>query len=247
MSDNEVLTPAIRALLKSKNPMILTGAGISAESGIPTFRGKDGYWRNHDPLTLATPEAFAKDSRTVWEWYNYRKEIITSKQPNAGHFAIVKLKELLPDLTVITQNVDGLHQRAGLIELYEMHGNIFKMKCLSCNTISINSETTLESLFCPECGSNRVRPNVVWFGESIPGEIINSILDTVRNADLIMTIGTSGTVYPAAGFAIEVRRREGVVIDINPDANSAFSNDILIREPAGLALPRLVEQFSALR
>lgn len=229
-------------LSQARFPVIMTGAGISAESGIPTFRGKDGLWKNYSAMELATPEAFNKNPEMVWEWYNYRKNIILNCKPNAGHYAITNLKKFIPHLVIITQNVDNLHRKAGLDFFYEMHGNIFEMRCLQCNSISINEETSKESLTCSKCHSKRVRPNVVWFSEPLPASIMPHILTAVSKADFFLSVGTSGSVYPAAGFAMQVRAQGGQVAIVNPEiTEESSSRDIRIETTSGKALSTLAQ------
>lgn len=234
----------------AKHPLFLSGAGISAESGIPTFRGIDGLWKNYRPEDLATPEAFQRDPALVWEWYNWRKAIITDKTPNAAHFAIHRMAEKLPQLMCITQNVDGFHALAGLSTIYEMHGNIFRTRCLACGAVhEMRGDVTPKtpcvgrSLSGVEgCGMARLRPDIVWFGESLPKHIMHPIYDRLRVCDAILVVGTSGSVYPAAGFAIEVRRKEGHVIEINIEAgHQPYANDIYLRGKAGEILPKIAE------
>ncbi len=195
---------------------ILTGAGISADSGIPTFRGTDGLWRNYQAEDLATPEAFARDPRLVWAWYNWRRELIATTQPNPAHIALAELERRRPGrFWLITQNVDGLHRAAGSQCLSEIHGNIWKVRCTGCGLISDNREVPLPALpTCLHCGG-LLRPHIVWFGESLWEEDLRRCDEALRSCDLLLVIGTSGIVYPAAGFASIAKAMGALVMEVN--------------------------------
>lgn len=234
---------AAKALKNARHPLFLSGAGISAESGIPTFRGPDGLWKNYRAEDLATPAAFKRDPALVWDWYNWRKEIISAKKPNAAHEAIRLIAEKLPQLMCVTQNVDGFHALAGLTHVLEMHGNIFHARCIACAAVHEMRGTVTPETACPACGEARLRPNVVWFGESLPKEILHTIYERLHVCDAILVVGTSGSVYPAAGFAIEVRRREGYVIEVNlEEEHKPYAHDIYLRGKAGDILPLIAER-----
>lgn len=195
---------------------ILTGAGISADSGVPTFRGAEGLWRNYRAEDLATPEAFARDPRLVWEWYNWRRELIATKQPNPAHRSLAELERRRPNtFWLITQNVDGLHRAAGSQRLSEIHGNIWKVRCTGCGLVSDNREVPLPIL--PTCSLCQalLRPHIVWFGESLWEEDLRRCDEALRSCDLLLVIGTSGVVYPAAGFAAVAKEGGALVIEIN--------------------------------
>src|SRR5271155_3296996 len=180
-----------RWLEDAQSVAVLTGAGISAESGIPTFRGPGGLWRNHRPEDLATPEAFARDSKLVWQWYDWRRGLIAAAQPNAGHRALVEIERRIPRFTLITQNVDDLHERAGSTSVLHLHASIFKLKCLSCAAETIDKRSPLPVL-PPRCDcGGLLRPGVVWFGEALPPEVCEASEQAVRSADLLLVIGTS--------------------------------------------------------
>lgn len=233
---------AAEALKNARYPLFLSGAGISAESGIPTFRGEEGLWKNFRAEELATPEAFRRDPALVWEWYNWRKGIIRSKEPNAAHHAIRLIAEKLPQLMCVTQNVDGFHALAGLPDILEMHGNIFRARCLACGAVQEMRDAVEVTTPCPACGEARLRPDIVWFGESLPKDILHAIYDRLRICDAILVVGTSGSVYPAAGFAVEVRRRDGYVIEINvEEGHKPYAHDIYLRGKAGEILPQIAE------
>ena len=214
-TDDQILL-ARTHLASARNVTILTGAGISADSGVPTFRGVDGLWHNFRAEDLATPEAFARDPRLVWEWYNWRRELIATKQPNPAHIALVELERRRPDtFWLITQNVDGLHRTAGSQWLSEIHGNIWKVRCTGCGVISDNREVPLPILpTCRLCQA-LLRPHIVWFGESLREEDLRRCDQAIQDCDLFLVIGTSGVVYPAAGFAAVAKEVGAFVIEIN--------------------------------
>lgn len=216
MSDNALIQSARAQLASARNIAVLTGAGISADSGVPTFRGADGLWRNYRAEDLATPEAFERDPRLVWEWYNWRREILATKQPNPAHDTIVKLEQQWGDrMWLITQNVDGLHRAAGSQRLSEIHGNIWTVRCTGCGVISGNREIPLPILpTCRLCHA-LLRPHIVWFGESLWEEDLRRCDQAIHSCDLLLVVGTSGVVYPAAGFASMAKEAGALVIEIN--------------------------------
>ena len=196
---------------------ILTGAGISADSGVPTFRGADGLWRNFRAEELASPEAFERDPRLVWEWYNWRRELIASKQPNDAHRAIASLESRVNDFWLITQNVDGLHRAAGSRKLSEIHGNIWMVRCTACSAVTENHQVPLSLMpHCGPCGG-LLRPHIVWFGESLQEEDLARCANQLQACDILLVIGTSGVVYPAAGFASIAKAAGAYVIEVNLD------------------------------
>lgn len=221
---------------------VLTGAGISADSGVPTFRGADGLWRNFRAEDLATPEAFERDPRLVWEWYNWRRELIRTKQPNEAHKAIVTLERRCPLFWLITQNVDGLHRDAGSQKLSEIHGNIWKVRCTGCGRVDQNREVPIAILpSCPYCQS-LLRPHIVWFGEPLFAEDLDRCSKAVRQCDVMLVIGTSGIVYPAAGFAALAKEAGAFVAEINLDLRSQPSIvDVALQGRAKDLVPLLVE------
>jgi NAD-dependent deacetylase len=197
---------------------VLTGAGISADSGVPTFRGADGLWRNFRAEDLATPEAFERDPRLVWEWYNWRRELIATKQPNSAHLAIVELERRCAQFWLITQNVDGLHRSAGSTQLSEIHGNIWKVRCTVCGAVEDNHDVPIPILpSCLHC-KGLLRPHIVWFGESLFAGDLARCGAALASCDVLLVIGTSGVVYPAAGFASMAKASGAFVAEINPDA-----------------------------
>ena len=229
--------------------LVITGAGISAESGIPTFRGKEGYWRNLDPMKLATPEAFERDPELVWEWYGERRQRISAAQPNAAHQAIVKLAMQADDFLLVTQNVDDLHVRAGLPpeKMVQIHGDIFVTRCSRCDFSKQDKEDEPQAQIaqCPQCTA-LMRPGVVWFGEQLDSRKISIVEDFVgaKPCDLVLVIGTSALFGYIVDWALRARGQGGKLIEINPDETelSRFATST-IREPAAIALPRLVDQI----
>jgi len=196
-----------RALLaQAQRIAVLTGAGVSAESGVPTFRGAQGLWRQFRPEDLATPEAFARDPKLVWEWYNWRRGLLAAAQPNAGHDALTELERRAASFTLITQNVDGLHQRAGSKNVLEVHGSIWLLRCTQC---AREWEDTSPSLPIPphcHCGE-MARPGVVWFGENLNPKVWMAAEQAAGACDVLLVAGTSAVVYPAAGLATLAKNR----------------------------------------
>ena len=240
----------VTAIRDARHVCVLTGAGISAESGVPTFRdAQQGLWAQYDPLQLATPEAFEENPTLIWEWYRWRRELVAKAEPNPGHLALAQLAELVPRLTLVTQNVDGLHQRAGNDAVIEFHGNLFDDRCHAegCIIESPISQEPGESDVpsCPRCGAN-LRPGVVWFGEAIPEVALNESFAAAADCNVFLSIGTSSLVYPAAGIADIARESGAIVAEINPEPTMrAASYDFSIAAKAGAALPKLLELLAA--
>jgi NAD-dependent deacetylase len=233
---------AIRMIRDAKPRIVavLTGAGVSADSGIPTFRGAGGLWRSFRAEELATPEAFRRDPAMVWEWYEWRRGLIGNAKPNAAHEAIARI----PDAAVVTQNVDGLHSRAGSTDVVEIHGNIFRVRCTREGTRSVREEPFGEVPPHCECGA-LLRPDVVWFGETLPEEAIARAVGAIQRADILLVIGTSGVVYPAAGF---VSLHRGLSIEINPESSGVSSACTLaIAARAAEATPAIIEALLEVR
>jgi NAD-dependent deacetylase len=239
-----------RALECAGSIVALTGAGISAESGVPTFRGPNGLWRNYSPEKLATPEAFARDPRLVWEWYDWRRGIIRQAQPNAGHLALAELERRKPSdgsagrfgFTLITQNVDGLHDRAGSRNLVKLHGDLWLAQCTGCGAVEPNEDVPLRGDLPPRCKCGAaLRPAVVWFGESLPPEVWERAVAASAGSDVFLVVGTSAVVYPAAGLA-EVARRAGArLVILNPEPTPLEPRaDWVLRGNSGELLPRLL-------
>ena len=213
-------------LQRTRSVAVLTGAGISADSGVPTFRGQDGLWRNFRAEDLATPEAFSRDPRLVWEWYDWRRSLIATKSPNAAHQALVELERRCERFWLITQNVDGLHAVAGSQSLIELHGNIWKVRCTQCGGVSENHDVPIAILlYCTDCGG-LLRPHIVWFGESLNPEDMARSEEALHACELLLIIGTSGVVYPAAAFASVARAAGAFVAELNldPTPNSSLVN-----------------------
>jgi NAD-dependent deacetylase len=229
-------------LAAARNITVLTGAGISADSGVPTFRGTDGLWRTYRAEDLATPEAFERDPRLVWEWYNWRRELIATKRPNAAHLAIVELERLAPAFWLITQNVDGLHRDAGSRNLTEIHGNIWTVRCTRCNAVDGNRDVPITILpSCPRCGA-LLRPHIIWFGESLLAADLEQCAKVLRRCDLLLVIGTSGVVYPAAGFAAVAKEAGAFVVEINLDSTPQSSSvDVSLQGRAKDLVPLLLD------
>jgi NAD-dependent deacetylase len=247
-SDNRVVTDIARAaaaIRRARRLTVLTGAGVSAASGIPTFRGADGLWKKVRAETLATPEAFANDPKLVWEWYDWRRGMIQSATPNAAHFVLARWTRERPGVTLVTQNVDGLHERAGSDSLTRLHGSIWHLRCWAECTGGredwLDTTVPLPTLppRCPHCGGLS-RPGVVWFGESLNPRDIGKATDAASECDVFLTVGTSSVVYPAAGLVRFARQARATVIEINLEPTAATSlADIALHMPADEALPAL--------
>lgn len=228
---------AAKQLLKSADSVaVLTGAGVSAESGIPTFRSNGGYWQKHRFEDLATPQAFARDPKFVWTWYEERRRAIANARPNAGHRALVELEIQKPIFTLITQNVDGLHDLAGSKNMIKLHGDIWTLRCLQCGRERVDRRE-LEDL-PPRCDcGGMLRPGVVWFGEALPAGSLERATAAVHAADVLIVAGTSAQVYPAAGLI----PLAAAVIEINPEP-TAFSDEVTfsLRGTSAGILPQLL-------
>jgi NAD-dependent deacetylase len=222
----------------------LTGAGISAESGIPTFRGAGGLWRNFRAEDLATPQAFARDPKTVWEWYDWRRGLIAAAKPNLGHFALAQLEGRLGEgFTLITQNVDGLHNRAGSQRVLKLHGDIWWTMCIACREVRSDFRVPLPELppRCADCGG-MLRPGVVWFGEPLSGATWEQAENAVRECELLIVAGTSAVVYPAASLGPLAQSHGARIIEINTeDTPLSGAADLCLRGPSGEILPQIIE------
>jgi NAD-dependent deacetylase len=239
------LQTAVRALARAARVAVFTGAGVSRESGIPTFREPEtGLWVRYDPMQLATPEAYRNDPEFVWSWYEHRFGVVTAAEPNPGHFAIAELERLLPRVAVITQNIDGLHQRAGSSHVIELHGTMHSFRCIDgrhrgygWNDIANQEEKPPR---CPECGEY-LRPEVVWFGEGLPPDALNAAQQLSAGCEAMLIVGTSGVVYPAAAMPLIAHEAGATVIDVNPrrDELSQIA-DVFLQGPGGEVMPELV-------
>lgn len=224
---------------------VLTGSGVSAESGVPTFRGEDGLWKNFRAQDLATPEAFARDPRLVWEWYDWRRGIIAGKEPNPAHYAVTELEKMFDKFLLITQNVDGLHRRAGTEKLVELHGYIFGMRCTAEGKTTESLEVPLKTI-PPECECGAMlRPDIVWFGEALPERALGAALDASRECDLMLVAGTAAVVQPAASMPLMAKQAGAFVVEINPELTPISPYvDLSLQGKAGVIMPEVV---SALR
>jgi NAD-dependent deacetylase len=229
----------LERLRSAKHVAILTGAGISAESGVPTFQG--GFWGKYSPEELATVEGYIKDPKLVWDWYAERRRELRQIKPNAGHLALARLEQRGLRCTVITQNIDGLHQLAGSARVIELHGSLHRVKCFSENTLASGWENAAESPpRCPDCGA-WLRPDVVWYGETLPPLALAEAMAASRACDLFFSIGTATQVYPAASLPQTALAAGVPVAEVNPDYTpfTAYATYVL-RGPAGQVLPRLL-------
>ena len=236
-------------LTAAHSVVAFTGAGMSAESGVPTFRGNQGLWKKFKPEELANLDAFSKNPTLVWEWYSTRKRIISQVQPNPGHRALVDMEQLVPSLVVVTQNIDNLHRRAGSSTVFELHGNIERNYCLECGARFEDEEIEFRDGIphCREC-SGLVRPDVVWFGELLPMDQWEGAELAIRSADVVLTVGTSGVVYPAADLPMQGRRAGAYVAEINPEPTELTPwVDEAIRGSSGQVLPVIVEMLKQRR
>ena len=245
LPDDPQLHTAARALARARRLVVFTGAGVSKESGIPTFREPEtGLWEQYDPLRLATREAYLSDPAFVWGWYEHRFGAAMAAEPNPGHAAIAELGRLLPRVTVVTQNVDGLHQRAGSADVVELHGSMHRFKCVDELHTGFTRDAfagqTEKPPRCPGCGG-LLRPDVVWFGETLPGDALERAYRLSAACDVMLVVGTSGVVFPAAEMPHIAAEAGAVVIDVNPERDAVAARvGIFLRGAGGAVLPRLV-------
>jgi NAD-dependent deacetylase len=235
-------TQKVKEILKRASHIaMLTGAGVSAESGVPTFRGAGGLWRNYRAEELATPQAFARDPKLVWEFYNYRREMMSKVSPNPAHHAIAAIEQAAAQFTLITQNIDGLHAAAGSKNIIEIHGNIWRLRCGKCGRGGEDRRVPVP--YPPECTecSGMLRPDVVWFGESLDPNDIQNALEAANTCDVMLVVGTSAIVHPAASFAMYPKQRGVPLIEINLEATPLSPMaDYTIYGPAGEVMPGLI-------
>ncbi len=235
----------LEALEKARSITVLTGAGVSAESGIKTFRDPDGLWSQFNPAELASVDGFMSNPELVWQWYQYRRQIINNAMPNAGHYAIAEMEKLFKNFVLVTQNVDRLHQRAGSSKVWELHGNIIDNHCFNCKRPYIGETNLPDKQLpkCPVCGG-LIRPSVVWFGELLPFEALSAAEEAAYNCDVFLSVGTSAEVYPAANLPLIAKRSGAFVVEVNPN-RTAISHymDVCLRETSAVALPKLIEEY----
>jgi NAD-dependent deacetylase len=237
--------PALRRLRAARSVVALTGAGISAESGVPTFRdAQTGLWAKYSAEQLATPQAFLAQPRLVWDWYAWRRQLTAKANPNPGHLALVQLQARFREFTLVTQNVDGLHARAGSRDVIELHGSIATTLCFDERTpVADFTDDGLAPPRCPGCGA-LLRPGVVWFGESLPLEALARAERAARSCDVVLSIGTSSLVQPAAGLPLLAKQRGALLIEINPSPTPLTPHaDEVLSGPAGQVLPQLLQQL----
>lgn len=244
----DIPAAARQAVLQARHLVVFTGAGVSAESGVHTFRDAlTGLWARFDPMQLATPEAFRRDPALVWGWYEWRRQLLLGVEPNPAHRVIAALEQRLPRVTLITQNVDDLHERAGSRKVLHLHGSIFTPRCFDCErpykfegAPAMAAEQPLEPPRCSSC-NGRVRPGVVWFGEALPEGALTAAFSAAEDCDCLLSIGTSGLVQPAAQIPEVAAQAGATVIHVNPEAVAVHSaNQYSLQGPAGRVLPLLL-------
>ena len=241
----DISNELIDVIKKSKDVVVLTGAGVSAESGISTFRDPEGLWTKFNPMELASMDGFMSNPDLVWEWYNYRRKIVNEVEPNPGHIAIAQMEKIFPKFTLITQNVDRLHQRAGSKKPIELHGNILDNYCKDCKTpFEGDPLAELHVPKCKEC-DGMIRPAVVWFGEMLPMDELFKAEQSAMKADLFFSIGTSAEVYPAARLPLTAKEYGAIVIEINPNRTSITNYmDYFLPYPSGEILPLILNKIT---
>lgn len=237
----EIPLELVAILRQAGNIAVLTGAGISQESGLRTFRdAQTGLWAQHNPEDLASPEAFARDPKLIWDWYSMRREKVRSVEPNPGHVALVAMESHVHHFTLITQNVDGLHRKAGSRNILELHGNLQQVRCSVCGLVADLWEENGEVPHCVNC-HGLLRPDVVWFGESLPRDALEAAVHAARNCQIFFSIGTSGLVHPAAALAYAAHNRGAVVVEINLEPTPLTGKaDFFLQGRSGEVLPNLV-------
>jgi NAD-dependent deacetylase len=243
MTDSATRIQRARGWLRETERLtVLTGAGVSAESGVPTFRGADGLWQGYRATDLATPEAFARDPKRVWAFYNWRREILAPLEPNPAHEALVRLEETVPQVTLVTQNIDDLHRRAGSRNLIELHGNIWMVRCTVCGRVCRNEQVPLPALpSCEHC-NGLLRPHVVWFGEQLEPAVLERAVGLSRSCQTMLVIGTSALVQPAASLALVAKEGGARVVEVNLEPTPYSHHlDLVLQGKAGVILPELVE------
>jgi len=241
----EIPHTLIEILSKANSVVVLTGAGVSAESGVKTFRDPDGLWAQFNPVELASIDGFMSNPQRVWSWYQYRVEIIKNAKPNPGHYAIAEMEKIFNHFVLITQNVDRLHQMAGSSNPIELHGNIIENHCFNCKK-PFYGETALPEGKIPKCEhcGGLIRPSVVWFGEMLPVEALFKAEDESANCDVFFSVGTSAEVYPSANLPFLAKRNGATVVEVNPNITRLSDYvDYKISAPSGESLPVLLEKY----
>ncbi|CAN5578786.1 NAD-dependent deacylase [soil metagenome] len=236
----EIPAQLVENLRGAQSVVSLTGSGISAESGVSTFRdAQTGLWAQYDPQQLATPEAFMRDPELVWQWYEWRRKLVGEAEPNPGHYALAELEQKVPRFALATQNVDGLHWRAGSNSVLELHGNILRTIC-SAERVEVEPSGGEVPPVCTNCGSP-LRPDVVWFGEMLPAGVMEAASEAARNCDVFLSVGTSSLVYPAASLPYEAISAGATVVEINPEETPLTDRaEYVLAGKAGEVLPSLV-------
>jgi len=251
MTQNSIQAAA-RALARARDVVVFTGAGVSRESGIATFRDpEEGLWTKYDPMQMATLEGYVRDPAYVWAWYEHRFGTVNAAEPNPGHRAIAELEQLVPSVVVVTQNIDGLHQRAGSSDVIELHGTMHRFACLrrrhggfALDDLAGQDERPPR---CPECG-DLIRPDVVWFGEALPEDELRRAQLLAGSCDAMLVVGTSAVVFPAAALPLQALEANAVVIDVNPEPSALSAQaTISLRGRGGDILPQLVEELRTRR
>lgn len=238
----EIPLELISLLRGASNFAALTGAGVSQESGLRTFRdAQTGLWAQYKPEELASPQAFARDPKLIWDWYAWRREAVKGVRPNPGHYALVEMEKRAPGFTLITQNVDGLHRMAGNQNVLELHGNIQRVRCADCYTVAETWEDDIDSVpRCKVC-DGLLRPDVVWFGETLPRAQLEPAVEAARSCEVFFSIGTSGVVQPAASLAFAAHNRGAAVVEINAEPTPLTSKtNFALHGKSGEILPELV-------
>ena len=242
-----MIAEAADRLRKARSIAVLTGAGVSAESGIPTFRGEGGLWRQFRAEDLATPEAFGRDPRLVWEWYDWRRQKVAACRPNPAHHALAALESRGGEFLLITQNIDDLHRKAGSRRLVELHGNIWRVRCVAEGAVSELPDVPLREI-PPRCAcGSLLRPDIVWFGEMLPAEALDRAFRAAESCDLFLVAGTSALVQPAASLPLLAKQRGATVIEVNPEPTPiSHLVDISLQGKAGEILPALLAALDAI-
>jgi NAD-dependent deacetylase len=237
-------SPTLLSLLRQADRVAaLTGAGVSQESGLRTFRdAQSGLWAQYKPTDLASPEAFARDPKLVWDWYAWRREAIKSARPNPGHYALADMETRVPQFTLITQNVDGLHRMAGSQRIYELHGNLQRVRCSECGRVhEMWGDDSEQVPGCDACGG-MLRPDVVWFGEALPRSELEAAVEAARGCQVFFSVGTSGIVQPAAALPFAAHNKGAVVVEVNLEPTPLTEKaDFFLQGKSGEILPELVK------